>query len=96
MPGAGEAEGLHRGGEGQGSTRVGAARWRALAGPALLEVGVDPGRERVDARVQAGAEGVDPATSPPNHSPSFDVNEAVLPVGVKAHVLTALRFLERS
>ncbi|HYC74621.1 amidohydrolase [Brevundimonas sp.] len=41
------------------------------------------------------ADGVDPATSPPNHSPSFDVNEAVLPVGVKAHVLTALRFLER-
>ncbi|WP_372706368.1 amidohydrolase [Brevundimonas sp.] len=43
----------------------------------------------------ASAEGVDPATSPPNHSPAFDVNEAVLPVGVKAHVLTALRFLER-
>ena len=42
------------------------------------------------------ADGVDPATSPPNHSPSFDVNEAVLPVGVRAHVLTALRFLERS
>ncbi len=43
----------------------------------------------------ASADGVDPATSPPNHSPAFDVNEAVLPVGVKAHVLTALRFLER-
>jgi len=43
----------------------------------------------------ASAEGVDPATSAPNHSPSFDVNEAVLPVGVRAHVLTALRFLER-
>lgn len=43
----------------------------------------------------ASAEGVDPATSPPNHSPTFDVNEAVLPVGVKAHVLSALRFLER-
>ncbi len=43
----------------------------------------------------ASKEGVDPATSPPNHSPGFDVNEAVLPVGVKAHVLTALRFLER-
>ena len=43
----------------------------------------------------ASADGVDPATSPPNHSPAFDVNEAVLPVGVRAHVLTALRFLER-
>ncbi len=41
------------------------------------------------------ADGVDPATSPPNHSPQFDVNEAVLAVGVRAHVLTALRFLER-
>lgn len=43
----------------------------------------------------ASADGVDPATSAPNHSPAFDVNEKVLPVGVKAHVLTALRFLER-
>lgn len=43
----------------------------------------------------ASKDGVDPATSPPNHSPEFDVNEAVLPVGVKAHVLIALRFLER-
>jgi len=43
----------------------------------------------------ASANGVDPATSPPNHSPAFDVNETVLPVGVRAHVLTALRFLER-
>jgi len=41
------------------------------------------------------ADGADPATSPPNHSPSFDVNEKVLPLGVKTHVLTALRFLER-
>jgi len=40
-------------------------------------------------------DGVDPSTSPPNHSPEFDVNEAVLPVGVRAHVLSALRFLER-
>lgn len=43
----------------------------------------------------ASKDGVDPNTSPPNHSPSFDVNEAVLPVGVKAHVMSALRFLER-
>jgi amidohydrolase len=41
------------------------------------------------------AEGVDPATAAPNHSPQFDVNEAVLPVGVRSHVLSALRFLER-
>ena len=43
----------------------------------------------------ASPDGVDPASSPPNHSPAFDVNESVLPVGVRAHVLTALRFLER-
>lgn len=41
------------------------------------------------------ADGVDPATAPPNHSPEFDVNEAILPLGVKTHVLSALRFLER-
>lgn len=41
------------------------------------------------------ADGVDPATAAPNHSPEFDVNEAVLPLGVKTHVLSALRFLER-
>ena len=40
-------------------------------------------------------DGVDPATSPPNHSPGFDVNEAILPLGVRTHVLSALRFLER-
>ena len=40
-------------------------------------------------------DGVDPAQAAPNHSPSFDVNEKVLPLGVKTHVLSALRFLER-
>ena len=40
-------------------------------------------------------DGVDPATSPPNHSPGFDVNEAILPLGVRTHVLSAIRFLER-
>ncbi|HEY1225437.1 MAG TPA: amidohydrolase [Brevundimonas sp.] len=43
----------------------------------------------------ASPDGVDPATSAPNHSPQFDVNEKVLPVGVRAHVFTALRFLSR-
>jgi amidohydrolase len=43
----------------------------------------------------ASPDGVDPATSAPNHSPQFDVNEKVLAVGVRAEVLTALRFLER-
>lgn len=40
-------------------------------------------------------DGVDPAQAAPNHSPLFDVNEAVLPLGVRTHVLSALRFLER-
>ena len=43
----------------------------------------------------ASKDGVDPNTSPPNHSPGFDVNEAILPLGVRAHVLSAIRFLER-
>ena len=40
-------------------------------------------------------DGQDPATAAPNHSPAFDVNERILPLGVKTHVLSALRFLER-
>lgn len=32
--------------------------------------------------------------APTNHSDRFDIDEAVLPIGVKAHVLTALTFLE--
>ena len=44
----------------------------------------------------ASPDGVDPATSAPNHSPEFSPNEKVLPLGVKTHVLTALRFLERN
>ena len=43
----------------------------------------------------ASKDGVDPNTSPPNHSPGFDVNEAILPLGVKTHVLSVIRFLER-
>ncbi|WP_295169859.1 amidohydrolase [uncultured Brevundimonas sp.] len=43
----------------------------------------------------ASPDGVDPATSAPNHSPEFSPNEKVLPLGVKTHVMTALRFLER-
>ena len=31
--------------------------------------------------------------APTNHSDRFDIDEAVLPIGVKAHVLTALQFL---
>ncbi len=42
----------------------------------------------------ASADGVDPADSAPNHSPRFDPNESVLPLGVRAHVLTAVRWLE--
>ncbi|MFT4053016.1 MAG: amidohydrolase [Novosphingobium sp.] len=33
------------------------------------------------------------ADAPTNHSDRFDIDEAVLPIGVKAHVLTALAFL---
>lgn len=42
----------------------------------------------------ASAEGEDPAASAPNHSPNFNPNEAVMPLGVRAHVLFAVRYLE--
>ena len=38
--------------------------------------------------------GIDPAQAPTNHSDRFDIDESVLPVGVTAHVLTALAFLD--
>ncbi len=41
------------------------------------------------------APGVDPTTTAPNHSPLFDVDESVLAVGVRAHALSAIRFLQR-
>ena len=37
--------------------------------------------------------GLDPKTAPPNHSPMFDIDEAAMEVGVRAHVLTALAYL---
>jgi amidohydrolase len=42
----------------------------------------------------ASQDGVDPATSPPNHSPLFNPNERILPLGVRTHVVFALRYLE--
>lgn len=39
--------------------------------------------------------GQDPATAAPNHSLGFDVDERVLAVGARAHVMTAIRFLQR-
>jgi len=38
--------------------------------------------------------GTDPASAAPNHSPNFMVDESILPLGVRTHVLTALRYLE--
>jgi amidohydrolase len=42
----------------------------------------------------SSANGEDPATSAPNHSPGFSPNESILPLGVRAHVLFAVRYLE--
>ena len=42
----------------------------------------------------SSAEGEDPATTAPNHSNGFSPNEAILPLGVRAHVLMAVRYLE--
>ncbi len=40
-------------------------------------------------------DGVSVTDTPPNHSPFFTVNEKALKVGMKAHALSALRFLEQ-
>ncbi|WP_374385989.1 amidohydrolase [Sandaracinobacter sp.] len=40
-------------------------------------------------------DGVSAEDTPPNHSPFFTVNEKALTTGVKAHVLSAMRFLEQ-
>ncbi|TPE63753.1 amidohydrolase [Sandaracinobacter neustonicus] len=40
-------------------------------------------------------DGVAAGETPPNHSPFFTVNEKALKTGVKAHVLSAIRFLEQ-
>jgi len=42
----------------------------------------------------ASADGVDPATSAPNHSPAFNPNEAILPLGVRTQTIFAIRYLE--
>jgi amidohydrolase len=43
----------------------------------------------------ASKDGILDANTPSNHSPQFDTNEAVLPLGVRTHVLMAVRYLER-
>lgn len=42
----------------------------------------------------ASPDGVAEADTPPNHSPSFSPNESVLPLGVRTHVMMAVRYLE--
>ena len=42
----------------------------------------------------ANQDGADPATAPANHSPLFSPNERVLPLGVRAHAVFAIRYLE--
>lgn len=42
----------------------------------------------------ASPDGVAEADTPPNHSPYFSPNESVLPLGVRAHVMMAVRYLE--
>lgn len=39
-------------------------------------------------------DGVSVEQTAPNHSPRFDINENVLPLGVRTHTLTAIRYLE--
>jgi amidohydrolase len=39
--------------------------------------------------------GVPPSEWTVNHAPNFDTNEDVLPIGVRTHVMTAIRYLER-
>ena len=46
------------------------------------------------AHVGATPDFTDYASAPVNHSPQFTVDEAVLPVGVRMHVLVALTYLQ--
>ena len=76
---------------------AGAANVNAASRPTMVSEDFSAFQQKIPGvfyHLGASAEGVDPATSPPNHSPLFDVNEKVLPLGVRTHVLTAVRYLE--
>jgi amidohydrolase len=76
---------------------AGAANVNAASRPTMVSEDFSAFQEKIPGvfyHLGGSADGVDPATSPPNHSPQFDVNEKVLPLGVRTHVLSAIRYLE--
>ena len=76
---------------------AGAANVNAASRPTMVSEDFSAFQQKIPGvfyHLGASADGVDPATSAPNHSPRFDVNEKVLPLGVRTHVLTAVRYLE--
>ncbi|KAF0176933.1 MAG: amidohydrolase [Hyphomonadaceae bacterium] len=76
---------------------AGAANVNAASRPTMVSEDFSAFQEKIPGvfyHLGASADGVDPSTSPPNHSPQFDVNEKVLPLGVRTHVLSAIRYLE--
>lgn len=76
---------------------AGAANVNAASRPTMVSEDFSSFQEKIPGvfyHLGASADGVDPSTSPPNHSPRFDVNEKILPLGVRTHVLSAIRYLE--
>jgi amidohydrolase len=76
---------------------AGAANVNAASRPTMVSEDFSAFQEKIPGvfyHLGGSADGVDPATSPPNHSPQFDVNEKILPLGVRTHVLSAIRYLE--
>lgn len=76
---------------------AGASNVNPASRPTMVSEDFSAFQERIPGvfyHLGASADGVDPSTSPPNHSPQFDVNEKILPLGVRTHVLSAIRYLE--
>ena len=78
---------------------AGAANVNASHAPVMVSEDFSYYQQRIPGlfvHLGASQAGVDPATSAPNHSPLFNPNESILPLGVRAHVLFAVRYLERA
>jgi amidohydrolase len=76
---------------------AGAANVNAASRPTMVSEDFSAFQEKIPGvfyHLGASAAGEDPAASAPNHSPRFSPNETILPLGVRTHVLTALRYLE--
>lgn len=67
----------------------------ALAAPSTAQVAAAAKAQAVFIQLGGRPASVPAATAPANHSPYFDVDEAVFETGVKAEVLLALDYLAK-